>query len=274
MEVFCSPFRGPVALLDPWFCVFWSVLSLPSVCFWSFCWFLSCCLLCVCLSVCVSACDSAVVFSLAFVCRLWCCGVSLLAVFGALWGGSPPPLAVVSLPLRLFPCDVLVQLLCHCRTAWGAREQQKSACMVRSLADENQWLCNLPTLRVSGTCFGWHCWRLLCILQCTAGLSGTMTPWNVVNSSAVGPFYEPCNNQCYVDESKDGMTRLLRRSHIVCGRILLSKCGVIILYGSMQFACLLTILHGFLPFERCLRMRITTGWARSFVQVCTFPLWN
>ena len=33
--------------------------------------------------------------------------------------------------------------------------------------------------------------RLLCILQCTAGLSGTMTSWNVLNSSAVGTFNEP-----------------------------------------------------------------------------------
>ena len=34
------------------------------------------------------------------------------------------------------------------RTAWSAREQQKSVCMVRSLVDE---LCSLPTLWVSGT---------------------------------------------------------------------------------------------------------------------------
>ena len=30
------------------------------------------------------------------------------------------------------------------------------------------------------------------------------------------------------------------------------------------------LLHGFLPFEFCLRLRITTSRARSFVQVCTF----
>ena len=30
-----------------------------------------------------------------------------------------------------------------------------------------------------------------------------------------------------------------------CGMISLSKCGVIVFYGSMLFACLLTILHGF-----------------------------
>ena len=41
-----------------------------------------------------------------------------------------------------------------CRTAWGAREQHKSACMVRSVVDENRWLCSLPTLGVSGTGFG------------------------------------------------------------------------------------------------------------------------
>ena len=69
-------------------------------------------LLCVCLSVCVSACDSAVVFSLAFVCRLWCCGVSLFAVFGALWGGSPPPLAVVSLPP--FGCSLATSWSSYC----------------------------------------------------------------------------------------------------------------------------------------------------------------
>ena len=126
-----------------------------------------------------------------------------------------------------------------CRTAWGAREQQKSACMVRSLADENRWLCNLPTLRVSGPCFGWHCWLLLRILQCTAGLSGTMTPWNVLNSSAIAPFNEPCK------KSEDGVTSQLRRSLIVCCMISLSKCGVIILYGSMHFACLLISLAWF-----------------------------
>ena len=32
---------------------------------------------------------------------------------------------------------------------------------------------------------------LLCILQCTAGLSGTMTSWNVLNSSVVCIFREP-----------------------------------------------------------------------------------
>ena len=126
-----------------------------------------------------------------------------------------------------------------CRTAWGAREQQKSACMVRSLADENRWLCNLPPLRVSGPCFGWHCWLLLRILQCTAGLSGTMTPWNVLNSSAIAPFNEPCK------KSEDGVTSQLRRSLIVCCMISLSKCGVIILYGSMHFACLLISLAWF-----------------------------
>ena len=51
-----------------------------------------------CFSGGVSACDFAVVFSLAFVCRLWCCGASLFAV-----GGSPPPLTVVSLPPAVVP---------------------------------------------------------------------------------------------------------------------------------------------------------------------------
>ena len=82
--------------------------------FWSFPWFLSCCGSSVSfLSVCVSACCFAVVFSLAFVCRLWCCGASLFAVFVVLclaplprWLLSPSP------RLRLFPCGVLVQLLC------------------------------------------------------------------------------------------------------------------------------------------------------------------
>ena len=82
--------------------------------FWSFPWFLSCCGSSVSfLSVCVSACCFAVVFTLAFVCRLWCCGASLFAVFVVLclaplprWLLSPSP------RLRLFPCGVLVQLLC------------------------------------------------------------------------------------------------------------------------------------------------------------------
>ena len=72
-----------------------------------------------------------------------------------------------------------------------------------------------------------------------------MTPWNVLNSSAIAPFNEPCNNQCYVDESQDGVTSQLRRSLIVCCMISLSKCGVIILYGSMHFACVLISLAWF-----------------------------
>ena len=43
-----------------------------------------------------------------------------------------------------------------------------------------------------------------------------MTPWNVLNSSAVAYFNEPCNNQCYFDGSEDGETGQLRRSHIAC----------------------------------------------------------
>ena len=103
----------------------------------------------------------------------------------------------------------------------------------------------MPTLWVSGTCIGCHCWLLLRIQQCTAGLSGTMTPWNVLNSSAVAPFNEPCNNQCYFDGSEDGVTSQLRRSHIACYMSSLSKCGVIILYGSMHSACLLISLAWF-----------------------------
>mgnify|MGYP000167502494 CR=1 FL=1 len=113
MGVFCSPFRGPVPLLDSCFCLFWAVLSLPSVCFWSSPWFLSCCGSSVlCFSVGVSACDFAVVFSLAFVCRLWCCGASLFAVFVVLWAAPLPRWLLSPSPLRLFPCGVLVQLLC------------------------------------------------------------------------------------------------------------------------------------------------------------------
>ena len=67
--------------------------------------------LCCVFSVGVSAFDFAVVFSLAFVCRLWCCGASCL-LFLLCCGRLPSPLAVVSFPLRLFPCGVLVQLLC------------------------------------------------------------------------------------------------------------------------------------------------------------------
>ena len=43
-----------------------------------------------------------------------------------------------------------------------------------------------------------------------------MTPWNVLNSSAVAYFNEPCNNQWYFDGSEDGETGQLRRSHIAC----------------------------------------------------------
>ena len=90
----------------------------------------------------------------------------------------------------------------------------------------------------------------------------TMTPWNVLNSSAIAPFNEPCK------KSEDGVTSQLRRSLIVCCMISLSKCGVIVLYGSMHFACLLILLHGFLPFELCLWLLITTRRDRSFGQVC------
>ena len=38
---------------------------------------------------------------------------------------------------------------------------------------------------------------VLCILQCTAGLSGTMTSWNVLNSSAVGTFSEPATTRAW-----------------------------------------------------------------------------
>ena len=40
-----------------------------------------------------------------------------------------------------------------------------------------------------------HYIRLLCILQCTAGLSGTMTSWNVLNSSAVCTYSEPATSR-------------------------------------------------------------------------------
>ena len=39
-----------------------------------------------------------------------------------------------------------------------------------------------------------HYIRLLCILQCTAGLSGTMTSWNVLNS-AVCTYSEPATSR-------------------------------------------------------------------------------
>ena len=77
-------------------------------------WFRSCCGSSVlCFLVGVSACVFAVVFSLAFVCRLWCCGVSLFAVlFFVLWAAPLPRRPLSPSPLRLFPCGVLVQLLC------------------------------------------------------------------------------------------------------------------------------------------------------------------
>ena len=81
-----------------------------------------------------------------------------------------------------------------CRTAWGAREQHKSAYMVLSLVDANQWICSQPTLRVSGTCLGWHCWRLLRHCNALQAFQGRWHPemsWTVLRLARVTNLQQP-----------------------------------------------------------------------------------
>ena len=59
---------------------------------------------------------------------------------------------------------------------WWTGLGDSAACLLCGWVDVQVWM---------------HYIRPLCILQCTAGLSGTMTSWNVLNSSAVGKFSEP-----------------------------------------------------------------------------------
>ena len=111
MGVFCSPFRGPAPPGPPF--LFGLCFPCPLFGFWSVPWFLPCCdSFVLFLSVCVSACCFAVVFSAASVCLLWCCWVSVFAVFVVLCGGSPPPLAVVSLPP--FGCSLAASWSRYC----------------------------------------------------------------------------------------------------------------------------------------------------------------
>ena len=116
-----------------------------------------------CFSVGVSAFDFAVVFSLAFVCRLWCCGASLFAVFVVLWAAPLPRWLLSPSPLRLFPCGVLVQLLCWslplgiwllhvtarlpCPNAWGVVVLcfLASSCFMAAKAFGPMWGFVLPS---------------------------------------------------------------------------------------------------------------------------------
>ena len=78
-----------------------------------------------------------------------------------------------------------------CRTAWGAREQHKPASMVRQLIERcgNSAACLLYGWVALQPQFRYDLRR--CVLQCTAGPSGTMTSWNVLNSSVVCIPCEP-----------------------------------------------------------------------------------
>ena len=58
--------------------------------------------------------------------------------------------------------------------------------------------------------------------------------------------------------------------YIWYGGVAFANCVLSRPKSFMRLACLLLLLHGFLPFEHCLRLRITTGWARLSGQVCTF----
>ena len=102
-------------------------------------------------------------------------GVSLFAVFVVLWGWLPPPLAVLSPPLRLFPCDVLVQSLCWslplfiwllhatarlpCSFAWGVVVLcfLASSCFMAAKAFGPVWGFVLPS-----TPWCWCCCCALC----------------------------------------------------------------------------------------------------------------
>ena len=66
--------------------------------------------------------------------------------------------------------------------SWWTRPGDSAACLLCGWVDVRVWM---------------HYIRLLCILQCTAGLSGTMTSWNVLNSSAVGTFSEPATTRAW-----------------------------------------------------------------------------
>ena len=125
-------------------------------------------------------------------------------------------------------------------------------------------LCGWVVVRV------WmHYTRLLCILQCTAGLSGTMTSWNVLNSSAVGTFNEPAPTRATLP--KVGMAQLLFAVMSIFGFLLLSERGVIALSGFMLSARLKIFLHAFHLCEHCLWLRSTTGWAHSLCRFTFLP---
>ena len=95
-----------------------------------------------------------------------------------------------------------------------------------------------------------------------------MTPWNVLNSSAVAPFNEPCNNQCYFDGSEDGVTSQLRRSHLACYLSSLSKCESPYSMAQCTLHVCWFLLHGFLPFELCYGCSLQPSRARAFGKVC------
>ena len=112
-----------------------------------------------CFSVGVSAFDFAVVFSLAFVCRLWCCGASCL-LFLLCCGRLPSPLAVVSLP---FDCSLAA--------SWSS-------------------YCAGPSLWVSG-CFMWRPGCLALMLGCC----GALFPRFILLHGSKGIW--PCVVLCY-----------------------------------------------------------------------------
>ena len=116
-----------------------------------------------------------------------------------------------------------------------------------------------------------HYKRLLCILQCTAGLSGTVTFWNVLNSSAVGTFNEPATTGATLSNVKLVWLTCCFAVMSIFGLLSLSKRGVIAFSGFMLSARLKIFLHAFRLFERCLQLRSTTGRAQSLCRHTLLP---
>ena len=153
-----------------------------------------------------------------------------------------------------------------CRTAWGAREQHKPAHMVRQFVDGMWWFCSLPTLWVSSITVWMHYSCLLCILQCTAGLSGTMTSWNVLNSSVVGMSSEPATTRVTLPKIKLIWQNSCIRSWL--SSAFFDFCGLNVESLPLWLHALCTIgarfEHAFHRCERCLLLRSTLAELKQF----------
>ena len=185
MGVFCSPFRGPVPLLDPFFRLIWAVLSLLSVWFLFFSlvplllWLLCVVSFCLCFGLLfcgcllLGLCVPPLVLRGFLVC-CFCCAV---------WWLPSPAGCCLPPPLRLFPCGVLVQLLCWslplgiwllhatarlpCPNAWGVVVlcSLASSCFMAAKAFGPVWGFVLPSTPWCMCCCGALCsWAEVFIL--------------------------------------------------------------------------------------------------------------